>query len=642
MTSTHTATTSGATMCTAARFLAVLLLGVLPLLGGLTAEAAAATVAGTRDDPAAGPGRMVLVLDSSGSMKEPAGGGGSKIEAARTALDRVVADLPEDAEVGLRVFGATVFSRDQKGACTDSQLVVRPGTGNRADLRRAVASYKPYGETPIGYALNRAAGDLGSEGQRSIVLVSDGIATCQPDPCDVARRLADQGIDLQIDVVGLGVSGKARNQLRCIAAQGNGTYYDADSADEITKSLSKASDRAVRPFRLEGTPITGGAGSDQATPVTAGEWTDTVKQSGGERWYRYDRRHRGSSVLFSTALLNRYGAQSIELDITTEDGDSCDGDATGSPYSETAFFGVGAIAGPTEGDYGVDAPCLTKPLLIKVSRSSGGDDFETPFTMKIAEEPRVTNADALPDGAYGMDTAYVEPAASGSARPVTGGSSFGDAVEITGGVYRGTIVPGETQVFKVHLGWGQRLATKVLTPAMTPALADIGAGSDSATLQVLNPMRVTESSLTTGVTNTGQLGSAQPSSIGAGTIPVRWRNRYTSSATYLDGDYYLVYSADKDKEGRSAEFPFTLRVEVQGQETGAPTYADDGTVDTGATATPDEKETSGTAGKSTASAPSGDGTGLSTPVRLAAAGGLGLVALACVAGAVLFLRRTTG
>lgn len=133
-------------------------------------------------DEADVPGRMILLLDSSGSMAEPAGGGGTRIEAARSALRTVVDGLPADSEVGLRVFGATVFSRGDRGACTDSQLVVEPATENRADLAAALDDYRPYGETPIPHALEEAAADLGSEGPRSIVLVSDGESTCSPTP----------------------------------------------------------------------------------------------------------------------------------------------------------------------------------------------------------------------------------------------------------------------------------------------------------------------------------------------------------------------------------------------------------------------------------------------------------------------------
>ena len=151
---------------------------------------------------------MVLVLDSSGSMKERTGAGETKIAAAREALTAVIGSLPDEQAVGLRVYGAEVFSRDDPGACTDSRLVVPVETGNRDRLREAVGRYTPYGETPIGHALQEAGRDLGSEGKRTIVLVSDGEPTCTPDPCVVARDLAQQGVDLTIDVVGLDVDGQ--------------------------------------------------------------------------------------------------------------------------------------------------------------------------------------------------------------------------------------------------------------------------------------------------------------------------------------------------------------------------------------------------------------------------------------------------
>ncbi len=139
----------------------------------------------------------MLVLDSSGSMAEPAGGGATKIQAAKQALRDVVAALPDDAVVGMRVFGAEVFDRDQPGACTDSQQVVAPGTDNRDALLREVERYRPFGETPIGFALRQAAQDLDPDTARSIVLVSDGVATCDPDPCEVAKELSAQGVALR-------------------------------------------------------------------------------------------------------------------------------------------------------------------------------------------------------------------------------------------------------------------------------------------------------------------------------------------------------------------------------------------------------------------------------------------------------------
>lgn len=224
---------------------------------------------------AADAAKLVLVLDSSGSMKQRVGGD-SKIGIAKQAVRTVIGGLPGDAQVGLRVYGATVENREDKGACTDSQLVVPIGTGNRPALRDEIAKYRPYGETPISSSLQQAAGDLGSTGRRTVVLVSDGEETCQADPCKTAAKLAGRGIDLRFDVIGLRVSGAARNQLRCIADKGHGTYYDADNAAQIEDSLDKLATRAFRPFQLTGTPVEGSLDKAKAPVVVPGQYVDQL------------------------------------------------------------------------------------------------------------------------------------------------------------------------------------------------------------------------------------------------------------------------------------------------------------------------------------------------------------------------------
>ena len=144
----------------------------------------------------------------------------------------------------MRVFGATVFSRQDEGACTDTQNVVPVGPLDREALTAEIGRYTPYGETPIGNALKGAARDLGPEGKRTIVLLSDGEPTCAPDPCQVARTLRRQGVDLTVNVVGLDVSGAARRALQCIARAGGGTYYDVSDPDELAGSLVSVSVRS--------------------------------------------------------------------------------------------------------------------------------------------------------------------------------------------------------------------------------------------------------------------------------------------------------------------------------------------------------------------------------------------------------------
>src|SRR5215467_12307867 len=70
---------------------------------------ALAAVPSHADDPSKG--KLLLVLDSSGSMKGADASGATKIAAAKKALRSVIDHLPDRAQVGLRVYGATVFAK---------------------------------------------------------------------------------------------------------------------------------------------------------------------------------------------------------------------------------------------------------------------------------------------------------------------------------------------------------------------------------------------------------------------------------------------------------------------------------------------------------------------------------------------------
>ena len=130
-------------------------------------------------------------------------------------------------------------------------------------------SFQAVGETPIAYSLGKAVGDLGDSGRRVLVLISDGEESCAGDPCPVARKLADKGVDLQFNAVGLDVGGKARKQLKCIAEAGNGSYYDADESDDLSEALRKITQRALRPFAITGTRVSGTESPDVRTRADA-------------------------------------------------------------------------------------------------------------------------------------------------------------------------------------------------------------------------------------------------------------------------------------------------------------------------------------------------------------------------------------
>ncbi|MBC2931594.1 VWA domain-containing protein [Nocardioides sp. zg-1228] len=645
-------------------------LTMLVLVAAMGASSPAGATSGETDPPAsdaadtepdAAPetdyARMVLVLDASGSMAEPAGGGTTKIDAARQALGTVVDGLPDEAYVGLRVYGATVFSRDQKGACTDSQLIVDPGTDNRDELRAALESYEPYGETPIGYALRQAAGDIGGESTRSIVLVSDGIATCEPDPCVVAGELAQQGIDLQIDVVGLSVDAKARAQLRCVAAKGNGTYYDADDADEIVASLETAADRAVRPFALDGTPLAGG-GSDDPTPIEAGLWSDKVGTTpqDSERWFSYTRTMPGSTVRVGLSSLGGDPDEwdTVQLETSTPLGDSCGVDNSFKNVNSAELLGAEVAVGEPQSN----EDCVTSDeVLIMVSRSlSNMGRGQSPFSLQVVEEPPADGTSLAEEGSW-SGIVLDPPDVSGTPEAVTGGDSFATAPVLTDGVYKGTIVPGETQAFRVQLAYGQQLSARLRTPPASPALHEqIGHQGPFASFLVYSPMRGNVPISGEGINTHGFAATSSSGVFGVQTPEVRYNNRVSSVTvgTSLPGYYYLVFAADSDHRGESYEMPYRLELEVRGEESGAPEYAEGQALLTGtdaplgapisAPAEPDEPSDDGAddpADDSGQAAPKDEAEPLSAGT-LAAAGALAAVALGCVAVAVNLLRGRRG
>jgi Ca-activated chloride channel homolog len=243
-----------------------------------------------------------IVMDSSGSMQAPAGNGQTKIEAAKDAIRALVDRLPAGTSVGLRVYGATVPNTDRARGCKDTQSVIPVGPLDPGKAKTAIAGYAAKGFTPIALGLRKAAADLPSRGQRTIVLVSDGINTCSPPPCPVARELHKKGIDLSIETVGFQVDAAARAQLKCIAREGGGSYSDATSAGDLAQQLAAVSLRGLRTYRPRGKPVTGGASPGAAPSLAVGQYVDQLSTPDASRWYAVDVQ-RGQELLVGGALV---------------------------------------------------------------------------------------------------------------------------------------------------------------------------------------------------------------------------------------------------------------------------------------------------------------------------------------------------
>ncbi len=191
-----------------------------------------------QDRPAA-----ILVLDGSGSMWGQIDGT-AKITIAQGVVADLLVTLPAEQHLGL-----TVYGHRRKGDCSDIETLVAPGPDTRADIAQAVKTIKPKGKTPMADAVVEAARALRhTEEPATVILVSDGIETCAPDVCAVARALEQSGVDFTAHVVGFDVSdAEARAQFQCMADSTGGQFLSATDAASLSAALQQVSVAAPKP-----------------------------------------------------------------------------------------------------------------------------------------------------------------------------------------------------------------------------------------------------------------------------------------------------------------------------------------------------------------------------------------------------------
>ena len=217
-------------------------------LSGSAAAQDASPSASPSTSAAANPASVInseLILDSSGSMAEATSTGESRIDAAKGVLSNVIDTIPTDTgriNVGFRVFGHTGNNTEAGRAesCQGTELRVPIDGVDRAALHAQVDVYQPVGWTPITLALTEAAKDFPAADpsiSNSMILVTDGLETCDGDPCAAATAIAQGDVHATINVVGFGTSQEETNTLSCIANNSGGQLLTANNYDELLAAL---------------------------------------------------------------------------------------------------------------------------------------------------------------------------------------------------------------------------------------------------------------------------------------------------------------------------------------------------------------------------------------------------------------------
>lgn len=209
--------------------------------------------------PALAAERTMIVLDASGSMWG-AIDGRPKLEIARQALKQTLAKLPPTAEVGLMAYG-----HREKGNCADIELVVPPAAGSGAAIAAAADKMRFLGKTPLTESVRQAAAALRStEDKATVILITDGVETCQADPCALAAELEKTGVDFTAHVVGFGLTREEGRQVACLAERTGGRYIRAGNEAELKDALAQTV--AAPPAPKAAAPKTAAAQASVSVP----------------------------------------------------------------------------------------------------------------------------------------------------------------------------------------------------------------------------------------------------------------------------------------------------------------------------------------------------------------------------------------
>ena len=182
------------------------------------------------------PNNLIFILDSSGSMWGRIEGDLPKISVAKSVMTDLISGLDAGSSVGLIAYG-----HRRKGDCSDVETLTPLQSLDKDRLIGQIKGINPKGKTPITRSVKEAVEILRTvEESAGIVLVSDGIETCEGDPCEAVKAAKAAGIPFTMHVVGFDVAEAETDQLRCMADAGGGRYFTARNTAQLSDALKTA------------------------------------------------------------------------------------------------------------------------------------------------------------------------------------------------------------------------------------------------------------------------------------------------------------------------------------------------------------------------------------------------------------------
>lgn len=177
---------------------------------------------------------LEIIWDASGSMWGR-DYGIEKIIKSKEVLKTFAAEIDNNINLGLRIFGAR-----RVGDLEDSFLALPFNRNNTEAVINFIANVKPLGKSPIAYSLKKAVEDLTAvNGQKYIMLVSDGIDNGDIPPKKVVKELRDNNIILHVVHIGKLENDEIQNRLKEMVSLTGGNYYTYHNHKQIIPTFKQ-------------------------------------------------------------------------------------------------------------------------------------------------------------------------------------------------------------------------------------------------------------------------------------------------------------------------------------------------------------------------------------------------------------------
>ncbi|MCB1845609.1 MAG: VWA domain-containing protein, partial [Halioglobus sp.] len=226
-----------------------------------------------------------LVLDASGSMRSSKAlvAGKLKMEMAREVMQEIIQSLPDDTEVGLRVYGHRVREGTQ-GDCQDTELVAPIAKLDRALLGAAVNKVQALGTTPIAYSIGQACGDLAKvSGPKLLVVITDGKEECKGDPEAAVAACRASMDDLRVDIVGFALAdAKDKSDMERAATAGTGRFFDAQDGGALSAAIEESLAMPFDVLDSRDTSVAQGLTGSQGQALYQGSYSVVVRTASGD------------------------------------------------------------------------------------------------------------------------------------------------------------------------------------------------------------------------------------------------------------------------------------------------------------------------------------------------------------------------